>query len=137
MSAGVAHRKGKTVACSVLLLDDTVDVFHVPVSCCLFIFSVTPMIIIITNTGVSYYDFRPTNLATFTLSQVETAVFVICSVQNRTRDLESEVLKCLNSAKTIIPESFMVLLSLVVEMFHLKNHTLIIWTKSRAENGVR
>jgi len=26
------RRKGRTVACSVLLLDDTVDVFHVPVS---------------------------------------------------------------------------------------------------------
>ena len=86
---------------------------------------------------MTFHDFRPTNLATFTLSQVEIAMFVICSVQNRMHDLESEVIKCLNSARTIIPESFMVLLSLVVEIFHLKNCTLIICTKSRAENGVR
>ena len=86
---------------------------------------------------MTFHDFRPANLATFALSQVETVMFVICSVQNRIHDLESEVLKCLNSARTIIPESFMVLLSLVVEIFHLKYCTLIIWTKSWAENGVR
>jgi len=47
------------------------------------------------------------------------------------------VLKCLNSARTAIPESFVGLLSLMVEIFHLKNGTLISCTKSRAENGVR
>ena len=73
------RRKGKTVPCSVLLLDDTVDVFHVPVSqvthlCCMCFFMLRKLL------GFAYCVIHHVCYQLFACGECESANCAVTSV---------------------------------------------------------